>query len=131
LTGADNYMIKPIRHTELVARVQALLKRAYPIQNLRKQIVFNNYLFETRSGRLIPTGKTIEITQKEFEPALLFLATRDTSSRGPKFSRRHGCVTSTFHPAPWTHVYHDYGVSYNFCQKMATNSLLSIAMVID
>lgn len=70
--GADDYMIKPLRSSELIARVQALLRRAYPTENETEQISFGDYRFETRSGILTLAGKPIEITQKEFDLALLF-----------------------------------------------------------
>jgi DNA-binding response OmpR family regulator len=46
--GADDYMIKPLRRGEMVARVQALLRRAYPAQNGAEQLQFGQYMFETR-----------------------------------------------------------------------------------
>lgn len=70
--GANDYIVKPIRRAELIARVQALLRRAYPDLNNVEQLQFGAYVFETRSGRLLMHGKVVDVTQKEFDLALLF-----------------------------------------------------------
>jgi DNA-binding response OmpR family regulator len=69
--GANDYMIKPLRRSELVARVQALLRRTYPNLHVPENLEFGQYVFETRSAHLTLKGETIDLTQKEFDLALL------------------------------------------------------------
>lgn len=69
--GANDYMVKPIRRSELVARVQVLLRRTYPNQHVPENLEFGEYVFETGSAHLALKGRTIDLTQKEFDLALL------------------------------------------------------------
>lgn len=70
--GADDYLVKPLRRSELALRAQALLRMAYPTQNSAEQLQFGNYTFETRAGRLLMDGEPLDVTHKEFALALLF-----------------------------------------------------------
>jgi len=70
--GANDYMVKPLRRSELAVRVQAQLRRAYPMQNGAEQLQFGQYVFETRPGRLLMDGSVLDVTHKEFSLALLF-----------------------------------------------------------
>jgi len=68
--GADDYMIKPVRQGETLARVGALLRRAYP-KGGETQLVNPPYDFDLQSGRASVDGAAVELTPKEFELAVL------------------------------------------------------------
>ncbi len=72
--GADDYMIKPLRGSELVARVQALLRRAYP-EAVRDQVSFGRYRFEASRNEahfeISGVARVAQLTQKEFDLALI------------------------------------------------------------
>jgi len=70
--GASDYLLKPARRGDIVNRVQVLLKRAYAEQHANELIRIGRYTFETAAARVIHDDKTVEVTQKEFDLALLF-----------------------------------------------------------
>lgn len=63
--GADDYIVKPAKPMELLARVQAASRRARPggMQVLRA----GDYEIDIERQRLSVAGKPVELTQKEFD----------------------------------------------------------------
>ncbi|MEC4721472.1 response regulator transcription factor [Noviherbaspirillum sp. CPCC 100848] len=75
--GAADYLVKPVRRNELALRIEVLLRRAYPAQEVEDESVFGPYCFEPRRARVTRNGETLDLTQKEFELALLFFRNLD------------------------------------------------------
>jgi DNA-binding response OmpR family regulator len=71
--GADDYMTKPLRLGELGARVKALIRRTQPQAAGDAVYQLDRFKFDTRTLRAWNGEQPVELTQKEFNLALLLL----------------------------------------------------------
>lgn len=69
--GADDYMIKPIRQNELLARLHALVRRHSPSTSLEQPFACGAYEIDPSIDAIRLQGKKIELAPKEYELALL------------------------------------------------------------
>lgn len=72
--GADDYLVKPFEIVELLARVEAVLRRAGKTQY---EMEVGGLTIDTRSHTVTRGSKPIQLTAKEFELLLLFIQNRN------------------------------------------------------
>ena len=71
--GADDFMIKPIRCLELVARLEAIARRRAGLSAQPDMLAVDVYHVDTRSRTLMRGGRSVELTGKDFDLGVLFL----------------------------------------------------------
>jgi len=88
--GADDYLIKPLRRLELLARIEAVARRARKRQATNEVFEVNQLRVDCESRTITRDGAVIELTAKDFDLAVLFLR-----NVGRLLSRTH------IHEAVW------------------------------
>lgn len=74
--GADDYVTKPFRTQELLARVRAHLRRA-PERAGDTAVETGDFLVDPAAHRVLVSGKAMHLTPKEFELLLFFVRNAD------------------------------------------------------
>lgn len=72
-SGADDYLVKPFKFTELDARINALARRSNLEQTPNDQIVIEDLKIDGRSKSVTRNGDVVQLTAKEFK-LLYYLA---------------------------------------------------------
>jgi DNA-binding response OmpR family regulator len=72
-SGADDYVVKPFSPAELVARVDAVLRRAEPEPMREAPLDFGEVRIDPTARRAFVRGNEVRLAQREFD-VLLYLA---------------------------------------------------------
>lgn len=65
--GGDDYIVKPFSPGELVARINAVLRRTSPSRSDENQIILGEIKIDKNGRRVSVDGENVQLTLKEFE----------------------------------------------------------------
>ena len=74
--GADDYLVKPFDVVELVARVEAVLRR---YNKTEQQLTAGDVVVDVEARRVTKAGKPVELTNKEFGLLVLFMKNKNVA----------------------------------------------------
>jgi DNA-binding response OmpR family regulator len=90
-SGADDYLVKPVRRRELVARALAVYRRAHAEGINETAFELPPYRFDLKARRVEVHGRPVDLTEKEYDLAVfLFRECGRVLSRGPILERIWG-----------------------------------------
>lgn len=71
IQGADDYITKPVKQKELIARIKAVTRRVSP-HNEQQEMIFGNLRIDPGSRIVSKVGEPVKLTEKEFK-LILFI----------------------------------------------------------
>jgi DNA-binding response OmpR family regulator len=103
--GADDFLNKPFRGAELIARIKAVTRRLAPVNEETKTFETDRFKFDLRQQQCWNDGVAIELTQKEFNLAIVLLQNIGKAlSRGYLLERVWGRETEVPSRTMDTHI---------------------------
>ena len=64
--GADDYLVKPVRLSELLARIEAVARRVAVVTPAQRTVVVGDLEIDLDAHRVLAAGQPVELTAKEF-----------------------------------------------------------------
>ena len=65
--GADDYIVKPAKQREFLARLSAVVRRATPVEEGQETIEYEPFFIDLTNHQIQRDGEKVEVTQKEYE----------------------------------------------------------------
>jgi DNA-binding response OmpR family regulator len=71
--GADDYMVKPVRRLELIARLEAIARRGKHRAEQQEILELDVYRVDCQTRTVMREDRVVELTAKDFDLSVLFL----------------------------------------------------------
>jgi hypothetical protein len=114
--GADDYLAKPFDPTELLARIEALLRRLRKSHGIAVRS-FGEVEVDFERAEVRKRGENVNLSAKELQLLRYLVDHRGRSSRGKSCCGKCGSIAPKFPRAPWTCTSRGFAKSWRISHR--------------